>query len=111
TQTQVGIQFDAPLNRRAQRNAFRSSLINYNASLRSLMLLEDTIKLDVRNDLRQLTLNQEQYRIAVASAALAYERVISTRLQLQLGVQNVAARDFLEAQQAYTASLSSVAGV
>jgi len=46
----------------------------------------------------------------VASAALAYERVVSTRLQLQLGVQDVTARDFIESQQAYTASLSSVAG-
>jgi hypothetical protein len=108
--TQVAITFDAPLNRRAQRNAFRAALINYNAALRNLIELQDGIKLAVRDDLRQLQLDREQYRIAVASAALAYERVVSTRLQLRQGVQNVAARDFLEAQQAYTASLNSVAG-
>ena len=109
--TRLGFQFDAPLNRRSQRNQYRATLINYQAALRGLLALEDSIKLEVRDDLRQLQLDREQYRIAVASAALAYERVVSTRLQLQLGVRNIAARDFLEAQQAYTASLSSVAAV
>jgi outer membrane protein TolC len=111
SQTRLALQFDTPLNRRAQRNAFRAALLDYQRGLRNLMALEDGIKLDIREELRQLQLNREQYRIAVASAALAFERVVSTRLQLQLGVQNVAARDFLEAQQAYTASLSNVAGV
>jgi hypothetical protein len=111
SQTRVAFQFDTPLNRRAQRNAYRIALLDYQRGLRNLMALEDGIKLDVREELRQLQLNREQYRIAVASAALAFERVVSTRLQLQLGVQNVAARDFLEAQQAYTASLSNVASV
>lgn len=109
SQTRLSASFDAPLNRKAQRNAFRVALMNYNVGLRSLIELEDTIKFNVRDDLRDLQLDREQYRIAVASAALAYERVVSTRLQLRLGVENVAARDFLEAQQAYAASLSSVA--
>lgn len=109
--TRVGAVFDTPLNRRAQRNAFRNALIDYQRAVRNLMAAEDSIKFAVREDLRQLALNREQYTIAVASAALAFERVISTRLQLQLGIQNVAARDFLEAQQAYTSSLNSVADV
>ena len=69
---------------------------------------EDLVKLSVRDQLRNLQLSREQYQIAVASAALAYERVVSTRLELQLG-RDVTARDFLEAQQAYTASLNAVA--
>jgi hypothetical protein len=109
SQTRLGLSVDTPLNRKSQRNAFRLSLLDYNAALRNLMAAEDDVKLAVRNDLRQLQLDREQYQIAVASAALAYERVISTRLQLQLGVANVLARDFLEAQTAYSASLSAVA--
>ena len=109
SQTRLALEFDAPFNRKQQRNAFRRSLINYQAGLRGLMRLEDTIKLSVRDGLRSLELRREQYRIAVASAALAYERVTSTRLQLQLGVKDVAARDFLESQRAYTESLNSVA--
>jgi len=109
SQTRLALTLDTPFNRRAQRNLFRQSLIDYQAALRSLMELEDEIKLSIRDDLRQLQLDREQYQIAVASAALAYERVVSTRLQLRLGIEDVAARDFLEAQQAYTASLSAVA--
>ena len=109
SETRMSIALDTPLNRRLQRNNFRLALINYNVGLRNLMAAEDTIKLDIREDLRQLALDRNQYTIAVASAALAYERVISTRLRLQLSVQNVAARDFLEAQQAYTNALSSIA--
>ncbi len=110
SQTRLSLTLDTPLNRKAQRNAFRLSLIDYQAGLRSLMQLEDGVKLSVRSVLRDLQLRREQYRIAVASAALARDRVISTRLQLRLGVEGVLARDFLEAQQAYTESLSAVAG-
>ncbi|XZE33605.1 TolC family protein [Pirellulaceae bacterium SH501] len=109
SETRLSVALDTPLNRRLQRNNFRSALINYNAGLRNLIAAEDSIKLDIREDLRQLALDRNQYTIAVASAALAYERVISTRMRLQLAVQNVAARDFLEAQQAYTNALSTIA--
>lgn len=107
--TRVRASFDAPFNRRAQRNTYRQALINYQASLRQLMLLEDNIKLNVRNDLRGLSLDKEQYAIEVASAALANERVISVRFELRLALGRVAARDFLEAQNAYATSLSNVA--
>ncbi len=107
--TQLGLTFDAPLNRFTERNDFRASLIGYQRALRNLMQLEDTIKFSVRNDLRNLALDREQYLIAVASAALAYERVVSTSLEFRLGTGGVSARDFLEAQTAYTNSLSAVA--
>lgn len=107
--TQLGVRFDAPLNRFAQRNTFRATLITYQRALRNLMQLEDSIKFSVRNDLRNLALDREQYLIAVASAALAYERVVSTSLAFRLGSGGVSARDFLEAQTAYINALSSVA--
>ena len=109
SQTTVGVTFDLPLNRRAQRNAYRVALINYNLALRNLMELEDGIKFNIRNDLRNLQLDREQYAIAVASAALASDRRFGTRIQFQLQLGNVRALDVLEAQQAYTASLNSVA--
>ena len=108
-QTQVRITFDAPLNRRSQRNAYRTALIDYNVALRSLMQLEDTVKLGVRNDLRALSLTREQYAIDVASAGLARERVVSTTVELQVGLATVQTRDYLEAQSAYIQSLSGVA--
>lgn len=109
SQTALRLTFDAPLNRLAQRNAYRFSLINYQAGIRNLGVFEDSIKFDVRNDLRNLALGREQYLIAVASAALAFERVVSTSLEFRLGTGGVSARDFLEAQTAYTDALSAVA--
>lgn len=109
SRTELSVTLDTPLNRRAQRNRFREQLLNYQLSRRTVMSLEDSIKQDIRSDLRALTLAEEQHILGIASAALAYERVISTELQLRLGVANVKARDFLEAQTAYANSLSSVA--
>ncbi len=107
--TSLGLSFDSPLNRFAQRNSFRGSIITYQRSLRNLKQLEDNIKFSVRNDLRNLTLDREQYLIAVARAALAYERVVSTSLEFRLGTGGVWARDFLEAQTACIDALSDVA--
>ncbi|WP_197455531.1 TolC family protein [Stieleria neptunia] len=107
--TRLGLSLDTPLNRRLERNTYRAALIDYQAGRRALIELEDQIKLAVREDLRQLRLQRNQYEISVARAALAYERVVSTRLQLRLAVGNVVARDFLEAQQAFTSALNSVA--
>ncbi|MCH7686886.1 MAG: TolC family protein, partial [Planctomycetes bacterium] len=109
SRTQLNLSVDLPLNRQAQRNSYRQSLINYQVGLRSLTQVEDTIKFDIRNGLRTLELDKVQYEISVASAALASERVFSTRLELALGLGSVSARDFLEAQDAYQATLSQVA--
>ena len=100
--------FDLPVNRRAQRNSFRRSLIFYNAGLRQLMQLEDNIKLAVRNDLRNLAIGKTQYSISVRGAALANERLVSTKVEfLVVGTQT--ARDFSEAQASYTRELNQVA--
>jgi len=109
SETRLAMRLDTPFNRRAQRNDYRGSLINYQQALRRLIAAEDDVKFSIREDLRDLQLDRDQYEIAVASAALARERVSTTRLQLQLGLADVKARDFLESQQAYTASLNSVA--
>jgi hypothetical protein len=109
SQTQLSVTLDAPLNRKRQRNLYRRQLINYNQAFRNLMAVEDGIKFDIRNDLRQLQFQREQYGIAVSSAALAYQRRVSTRIQYRLGMQGIRAQDVLEAQQDYTASLVNLA--
>jgi hypothetical protein len=109
SETHLGLTLDLPLNRRAQRNAYRRALFGFQAAIRDLTEREDTIKLSIRDELRDLALARTQYQISVASAALAAERVSSTRLQLALGFPGVAARDFLEAQDAYRRALGQVA--
>ncbi len=110
SQTRVTMTFDAPLNRRAQRNQYRASLINYNLAFRNLINAEDQVKFQVRNTLRELQVDREQYEIAVSSAALAFERVVSTRTQLEQDYGRITARDVFEAQQDYTRSLTTLAG-
>ncbi len=63
--TSLGLDFDSPLNRRVERNTFRVDLINYNVALRTLIRAEDEVKFQVRNDLRNIELDQNQYEIAV----------------------------------------------
>ncbi len=109
SQTQLRVNFDLPLNRRSQRNAYRRSLLNYHAGRRNLMELEDTIKAAVRDGLRRLEETRVQYPISVTQAALADEQVISIRLQLALGVQGVRGTDLLDALQGSREALTSVA--
>ncbi len=96
--TSLNLQLDLPFNRMQQRNNFRSSLIDYQADKRSLTEFEDrTIKLAIRNELRDLELTRVQYPISVAQAALAAEQVTSIRLSLSLGIPNVRIPDLLDA--------------
>ena len=105
--TSVGVSLDLPFNRRAQRNSFRTSLFNYQQTLRNVMALEDNIKLSVRQDLRTLKLDRQQYANDIAGAALASERVKGTEAEVRLG--QATSRDFLESQQAYVQAISGVA--
>lgn len=109
TETLLQAEIDLPLNRKAQRNLYRTALINYQVARRAVMLQEDTIKYSIRVDLRTLALARNQYQISIASAALANERVNSTQLELALGFPGIQARDFLEAQDAYRLALGAVA--
>ncbi len=107
--TRLGLSFDLPLNRRAQRNLYRRSLIDYNVNLRGLQLFEDNIKLSVRNGLRDLGLARVSYPINIAQAALAKEQVDSTRKQLQLGSADVRPLDVLDALRSEREALLQVA--
>lgn len=63
SENQLVINAQLPINRRAQRNAYRTALINYQSTRRLLMAFEDNIANDVRNDIRQLRAIAEVYKI------------------------------------------------
>jgi outer membrane protein TolC len=72
----VGFQFDGPLNRLAERNAYRASLITYQQAKRSYMALSDQVEAQVRQDLRQLKRLQsgfENARQSLLSVARQFE--------------------------------------
>ena len=90
---------DLPLERTAERNAYRNSLIAMAQSVRAVQSLEDTVKFQVRDDLRNLLVSRESYRIQARAVELAQRRVRSTQLFLEAGRPGTQMRDLLDAQQ------------
>lgn len=109
SRTRLGLRFDLPVNRIEQRNNYRNALIGFQAQRRNLMGVEDRIKFDIRNRLRNMAETRLQYPISVTRAALAAEQVTSIRLQLALGVQGVRGTDLLDALQDSREALIDVA--
>jgi hypothetical protein len=78
----VSVQFDAPLNREAERNAYRTAQINYQQARRNFMALEDQIQRTIRLDLRQLRTNQLNFEISRQSLIAAARQVEAAREEL-----------------------------
>ena len=79
------VQFNAPLNRMAERNAYRLSLINYQQLRRNYMALSDSIEESIRVDLRNLQTDRLSFEIARRSLGFAARGVEGAERQLQLG--------------------------
>ncbi len=80
----LGLQFDSPLNRYAERNIYRASLINYERARRAQMALEDAIRQSVRRDLRQLTTERLGFSIARQQLIAAARQLEGARENLLL---------------------------
>lgn len=91
-----GLDVDLPLERTAERNSYRQSLITLERARRNAVRLRDTVKLEVRDGWRRLEETRESYEIQQQSLALAQRRVAGTGLLLQAG--RATARDVLDAQ-------------
>jgi len=94
----LGLEADMPLDRKAERNAYREALIALEQQEREYENYVDTVKLDVRDAYRQLRQQAESYRIGKSSLELANKRVESTTFLLQAG--RVTTRDLLDSQDA-----------
>jgi hypothetical protein len=70
-QSQLSLQAELPLVRLNERNNFRLALINYQRQRRVLMQQEDTVKLQVRTEARQLIQFLETYEINKTALLLA----------------------------------------
>jgi outer membrane protein TolC len=90
------LTLDLPLERTFERNAYRDSFISLEQVVRQVQLLEDEIKLDVRDRLRSLLESRESLRIQAQSLLVAEKRVKSSNLFLEAGRAQM--RDLLEAQ-------------
>ncbi len=73
---QFGLEFQAPINRRVERNQYRADQIQYQRARRAYMLLRDQIVQAIRLDMRELTLNRKQFDIG-------REQLISSSRQVE----------------------------
>lgn len=99
----VGVQFDAPITRLAERNAYRQALISYQQARRSYYSFEDSIARNLRGTIRTALTNQlnfEYQRQAVLIAAQQIDRNSDRQIHNELTGQaagDTAARDAVSA--------------
>jgi hypothetical protein len=82
-QVSVGVEFDAPLTRLAERNSFRETLIAYQRARRSYYRYEDRVNQGLRSVLRSMRLSQLRFEIQRAQVQVSIEQVDYARLKLQ----------------------------
>lgn len=96
TDFSAGLDVDLPLDKKAERNAYRRRLIDLASNMRNLERLADSIVLDVRDSLRRFFRARSSYQIQQRSVALAERRVDMNSMLLQAG--RAIPRDLLEAE-------------
>ena len=85
----LGLEADLPLDRKAERNAYRESLISLEQQQRNFENDRDNIELEVRNALRALNAEAEGYRIQKMALELAENRLEAQKMLLDVGQSNV----------------------
>ncbi|MBC7853349.1 MAG: hypothetical protein IAF94_07940 [Pirellulaceae bacterium] len=78
----IGFDFDGPLNRLAERNVYRASLIRFQRAKRDYMALSDSVEQQIRRDLRQIRQVRLNFEISRQSLLVATRQVESARLAL-----------------------------
>jgi hypothetical protein len=78
TRHQLVMNFELPIVRLTERNAYRASLIAYQRARRDLQQKEDTVVQQVRLDLRQLQVLRENLNIQQEALELAYRQLDSS---------------------------------
>jgi outer membrane protein TolC len=101
----AGVDVDLPLERTAERNAYRSALIQANRARRDREATEDRVRSEVRDAWRRLELAAASRRIQGEGRELAERRVAATTELLAAGRAEV--RDRLEAEEARTQARSA----
>ena len=74
----AGFELDLALDKLAERNAYRSALISFDAAVRSREASEDQIAAEVRNTLRDIQVAADTYRIQTIAVEVATQRVEAT---------------------------------
>jgi outer membrane protein TolC len=92
------VSLNLPFERTAEAVTYRNSFILLERSVRNVQSLEDQIKLDIRNELRDLVEARENLYIQSNAVGLAQKRVKSVTMFLEAGRTGIQIRDLLDAQ-------------
>jgi outer membrane protein TolC len=90
------LNLDLPVDRFAERNVYRRSLIDFQAELRALALTLDSYRNRIDSGLRTVEQNRLQYLNGEESLKVALRRVENTTMLLEAGRATI--RDVREAQ-------------
>lgn len=81
----LGLEFDSPLTRRLERNAFRAAQIGYQQARRAYMAAEDGIARDIRSQLRSLEISRFRFEVARLQLVAAARQVDEAQISLRSG--------------------------
>lgn len=95
----AGLQLDLPIDRLAERNAYRRAVIAFDRAQRSFEDIRDQVAAQVRSDARGIRSAQSSLVIQQESVRLAEERLELANDRLRLGVEGADAREVVEAQE------------
>ncbi len=98
----AGFNLDLALDRLAERNAYRSALINLDNAIRNREQEEDRIKDQIRTDLRNIESRRNTFNIQTAGVKLANSRFKSNQMLHEAG--RIPIRDFIQAQEDLTSN-------
>ncbi|HOV21494.1 MAG TPA: TolC family protein [bacterium] len=102
----AGLEFELPIDKLPERNAYKKSLISLDRAKRNFEEKKDNVKLEVIENYRNLEEAYQSHLIQRNSLNLAEKRVDSTDLLFQAG--RAETRDLLEAQNAYLSAETSL---
>ena len=77
-----GLRLDTPMTRLLERNAYREALIRFDRVRREYVEYEDGVKLELRNTLRTIRLEQLNFELKRAAVRVAIAQVDLARLRL-----------------------------
>ncbi len=97
---------DLPIERRAERNAYRAALLAVEAAVRAYQAEEDALKSTVRGDMRSMTQTKDNLQIQYVAMNLAERRVRNQEILLQAGRADMTV--MLEAQDSLVSAKNAL---
>lgn len=100
------LTIDLPIERRAERNAYRAALIAVENAVRTYQREEDSLKSTIRSDMRAMSQTKDNLRIQFVAMNLAERRVRNQEILLQAGRADMTV--MLEAQDSLVSAKNSL---